>query len=170
MKRKLAGDTLIEVMFAFAVLSTIASVTFAGALSSYKSSIGAQWRTEATFVAQYQAEALLAFRRSLSWDVFLGGSNLNSGAVGQLPPGSFCMKNTPASGTSLSYWSIDTGTCSDLSKSLMKNIPNSKISIDVTQPDPNDNSKRIANIIVSWQNKNGQEETVKNILLLTKEQ
>lgn len=169
MKRKLAGDTLIEVMFAFAVLSTIASVTFAGALSSYKSSIGAQWRTKATFAAQYQAEALLAYRRSLSWDVFLNGSNLNA-SVGKIPSGSFCMKINPTNSNNLSYWTIDSSTCNTVASNLMDGVPSSKISIDINQPDPNDNSKRIANIVVSWQNKNGQEETVKNILLLTKEQ
>lgn len=169
MNRKLSGDTLIEVMFAFAVLATIAGVTFAGALSSYKTSISAQWRTESTFVAQYQAEALLAYRKSLSWDVFLNGSNL-SNQVAAIPNGAFCMKNIPAGANTPSAWAIETATCNNIAKSLMSNVPDAKMSVLISKPDPNDDTKRIANIEVSWLNKSNQTESVKNVLLLTKEQ
>lgn len=84
MKSARAGDTLIEVLFAFAILSLVISVMFSGALSSYKSAVTAQERTQALFLAQYQADALRTYRDSLDWSgitsssfSYLDGSTVN---------------------------------------------------------------------------------------------
>ena len=68
MHQKRAGDTLVEVMLAFAILSAVISVAFSGAMGSYRSALTAQNRTQALFLAQYQADGLKTYRDSLDWD------------------------------------------------------------------------------------------------------
>lgn len=165
--RKPSGDTLIEVMFAFAILATISSVAFSGALSSYKASLSAQWRTEATFVAQYEADALLTYRKSLTWDNFLASTDLVKG--------SFCMTPSTSSDGS-TYWNITTDetSCNNSTKDLLKNVnsPSIKLSLDKKSStnDQNIVDRALATVVVSWVSKEGQSEQVKNVILLTKEQ
>jgi Tfp pilus assembly protein PilV len=168
MKRKLAGDTLIEVMFAFAVLATIASVSFSGALSAYKASVSAQWRTEASFVAQYESDALLTYRKSLDWDTFINNSLFSNSST------NFCVVSVAAA-PSLNYWqpTTDPNLCNGIKK-LLANVNKPDVSININKQSTTGSAttfdKALATITVSWVNKNGQNESVKDIILLTKEQ
>ena len=89
MIQKPAGDTLIEVMIAFAILSSVIGISFSGAMAGYKSTLAAQDRTQATLLAQYQADGLKTYRDSLEWDDETGGLpsflNGSSGVGGVLP-------------------------------------------------------------------------------------
>ena len=71
------GDTLIEVIFAFAILGTIIGFAFTGVIQARKSAVAGQERTQALEMVQYQSEALQTYRRSLPWD--------NGGSVGICP-------------------------------------------------------------------------------------
>lgn len=72
-----SGDTLIEVIFAFAILGMIIGLSFTGVIGGRRSAVAAQERTQATFLAQYQAEALKAYRNSLDWDSVSAGNGDN---------------------------------------------------------------------------------------------
>ncbi len=92
------GDTLIEVIFAFAILATIIGFAFTGAIQARKTALAAQQRTQAVFLAQYQSQSLKAYRDSLPWDDgvgfpnFIGIGNNNGAAVIDGTPTSFyCM-------------------------------------------------------------------------------
>lgn len=178
MKRRLAGDTLIEVLFAFAILSLVISVMFSGATSSYRSAINAQDRTAASFAAQYQAEGLLAYRRSLAWDAasgqqysFLdgdGGVDTPSNKKVRDITTAYCM-NIPTSGNA--KWEIITEsiTCSANAKTLAPTLTNPRIEItNGTLADP---SRLLVTIRVFWTAKNSsREESVVNTILLTKQE
>jgi type II secretory pathway pseudopilin PulG len=169
MKRKLAGDTLIEVMFAFAVLSLIASVSFSGALSSYNTSLNAQWRTQASFAAQYEADALLTYRKSLTWESFNNGSSLAGSSVQAFPIDTdFCIVSIPRTSGRLTYWEITTDTtkCSNLTGNLLRGINGPTMSIRATRKDA---STINAAIKAQWTGRNSQTETVVNNILLTEQ-
>ena len=95
MSRKLNGDTLIEVLFAFAILSTVIGTAFSGAMGSYKSAQVAQQRSQAQLLAQYQADGLLTYRNSLAWDSASNLPNFLDGGSGLTAVSgfaSFCMR------------------------------------------------------------------------------
>jgi len=71
----ISGDTLIEVIFAFAILATIIGYAFTGAIQARKTALAAQQRTQALYIAQYQSQALKAYRDSLPWDDSVGIPN-----------------------------------------------------------------------------------------------
>ena len=177
MSRKLNGDTLIEVLFAFAILSTVIGTAFSGAMGSYKSAQVAQQRSQAQLLAQYQADGLLTYRNSLAWDSasnlpnFLdGGSGLT--AVNGLA--SFCMRaDVNQNNVNSPYtWNIlNTALqCSNLAISQAPNLINPTIAIT---PDgvnrPSDEKGFI--VKVSWQPANatnsGQRETATRSVILT---
>ena len=175
MKRNFAGDTLIEVLFAFAILSLVISVMFSGAMGSYKSAMAAQDRTTALFVAQYQADGLKTYRDSLDWKgagySFLDGDSLNS------PPrltalrnytSTFCMSIPTASTPS---WSIKTtdSDCNSIASGLAPALSSPKIRI-TPQALSADEQSQFFVIEVSWTARNsGQQEKVTNTILLTQQ-
>lgn len=81
------GDTLIEVIFAFAILATIIGFAYSGSIQARKSALSAQQRTQALQVAQYQSQALKTYRYSLPWDGSTGEfpNFLNTGLGGGTP-------------------------------------------------------------------------------------
>ena len=81
------GDTLIEVIFAFAILATIIGFAYSGSIQARKSALSAQQRTQALLVAQYQSQALKTYRYSLPWDGSAGEfpNFLNTGVGGGTP-------------------------------------------------------------------------------------
>ncbi len=85
--KKPIGDTLIEVIFAFAILGTIIGFAFTGVIQGRKSAIAAQQRSQALLIAQAQSSAILSYRSALPWDEnggtpsFLGGQTGGSSAV-----------------------------------------------------------------------------------------
>lgn len=97
-----SGDTLIEVIFAFAILGSIIGFSYTGVIQGRKSALAARQRTQALLIAQYQARALGAYRASLPWDsaggspnVLDGGSTNAALAISQPPPQTtsyFCLR------------------------------------------------------------------------------
>ena len=181
--RRPAGDTLIEVLFAFTILSAVISVAFGGALSSYKSAQTAQNRTQALFLAQYQADALKTYRDSLGWDSaenpaasFLNANTLSSSATltamsVYLSPStnSFCM--VPAGG--LTYWKVqDTTTtpssCDERAKTLAPNLNNPTVQITLGAI-TNNSIKATVTVSYKAANKSTITEKVTNTILLTKQ-
>lgn len=67
------GDTLIEVIISFAILAGVITIATAGALNAWRAQRMAAERTQATGLAQRQADALKAYRKSLGWDNFMNG-------------------------------------------------------------------------------------------------
>jgi Tfp pilus assembly protein PilV len=182
--RKLKGDTLIEVLFAFVILSAVISVAFGGAMSSYRSALTAQNRSQALFLAQYQADALKTYRDSLDWDnggqnvSFLNGNtttlgNTNITAVKNADGtylSNFCMDNVVRSTAQAPlYWKIVTNQneCNNLAKSLASNLnsPSIKISLSSSAPD-----RVLAKIVVSYNAANNSSvvEQVTNSIILIK--
>jgi Tfp pilus assembly protein PilV len=177
------GDTLIEVMLAFAILSAVIGTAFSGAMGSYRSGITAQNRTQALFLAQYQADGLKTYRDSLDWDKggglpsFLDGPSGTLGA--SLVPiknangiylSNFCMSTDKATPSSVPYWKIvtDVNTCNALAKSLAPNLINPTISISTSQP--SGTADRVEAIVtVSYKAANANiTEKVTNSIILTK--
>lgn len=141
------GDTLIEVLFAFAILATIAAFTFTAAIQGYKNAVQAQNQTQANFLAQYQADALKTYRDSLEWNntatqSFLGG--FNSPGLPQLPAMSgfinpvrpFCMRGTLPGGAGPIRWEVvdNTSTCNSNIASQAPNLPNPTVRIEFSDP------------------------------------
>lgn len=80
-----SGDTLIEVIFAFAILGSIIGFSYTGVIQGRKSALAARQRTQALLIAQYQARALSAYRASLYWDSSGGNPNVINGGSGNDP-------------------------------------------------------------------------------------
>jgi len=181
-----AGDTLIEVLFAFTILSAVISVAFGGALSSYKSAQTAQNRTQALFLAQYQADALKTYRDSLAWDgsenslaSFLDGptvtNNTNNNNLTAMrgytlsPFSPFCMEpvNTPVG----RWWKVQTSTanCNDSARALAPNLNSPTVQITLSAIDATNESTK-ATVTVSYKAANNSpDEKVTNTILLTKQ-
>lgn len=64
------GDTLIEVVFALAILATLLTVLTTSAISSWRTSRLAGERTQASAYIQEQVEALRAYRAGKTWAAF----------------------------------------------------------------------------------------------------
>lgn len=64
------GDTLIEVIFALAILATILTVITTGAVTAWRTSRAAGERAQAAAVVSEQAEALRAYQLSVDWSTF----------------------------------------------------------------------------------------------------
>lgn len=185
MKTQRRGDTLIEVIFAFAILSTIIGFAFGGAIQARKSAVAAQQRTQALLVAQYQASALTAYRDSLPWNSFEGTPSFLNGQPGTLPdittnPGSlYCLQT---SGSNWRLLRISPGNnCNALAPELPDPSGTQKVQItfaeigQLTQSDPTtstvtSNSGSVsANISVNWTDPFGRQSSVKNIVILSRQ-
>jgi type II secretory pathway pseudopilin PulG len=175
------GDTLIEVIFAFAILATIIGFAFTGVIQARRGAIAAQERTQALEIAQYQTEALQTYRNSMkSWDgtdgtcpSFLGGTCLGANKI-KLDNSSYCL--LPASGV----WQLQTNAsnCNSLAPYLHLNSgsPVAQIqfgSIGRLQASGTttsaDNNTVQATISINWTDPYGQNQTVKNIVILTRQ-
>lgn len=105
------GDTLIEVIFAFAILATIIGFAFTGAIQARKTALAAQQRTQAVFIAQQQTESLKSYRNSLPWgDDPLEIPNFINGGNGSAVidnTGKYCMRkvdNSPSPPEVIRQW------------------------------------------------------------------
>lgn len=191
MKRR--GDTLIEVLFAFAILATIIGFSFTGALGGYKSALAAQNRTQATFVAQYQADGLKTYRDSLDWDGSSGLPSFLGGFVAPALPNmtqiianstEFCMQAIePSPGPNVvPVWRVETAgaicntNSNSVAKKLAPNLDSPQISITIkddqpVSPNPANPNRKVASVVVSWQPRNANiREQVTNTIILTKEE
>ncbi len=92
-----AGDTLIEVVFALAILTFVLVGSTLLAIDSFRLGQTARERTTVADGAQQQMEALRSFRDNHTWDEFENGSNCGG-------PGGYCGINSPATaGTGCHY-------------------------------------------------------------------
>jgi type II secretory pathway pseudopilin PulG len=185
-KNNRRGDTLIEVIFAFAILGTIIGFSFTGVIQARKSSLAAQQRTQALEIAQYQTQALTAYWANLPWDDGGGGfcpSFKNGGCSGSGNPpiqtGSqtYCLKPTNSS-TPQTYWQLTatTSECNSLVPNLSLASGDAPIGIrfsDIGQLSASGptagNTNVQATITVSWTDPFGQTASVKTITILTKQ-
>lgn len=185
MIQKPAGDTLIEVMIAFAILSSVIGISFSGAMAGYKSTLAAQDRTQATLLAQYQADGLKTYRDSLEWNDETGGLpsflNGSSGVGGELPAmidsnknKNFCMVVLDATN-----WVVQqnadspTGSCRDQASALAPNMEALTTQIDLSGVPAGAAGgvvvEQTATVTVSWLPRNSStREAVVNTLILTK--
>jgi prepilin-type N-terminal cleavage/methylation domain-containing protein len=61
------GDTLIEVIFALAILATILTVVTSGAITAWRTSRAAGERAQAAAIATEQVEALRSYKQASEW-------------------------------------------------------------------------------------------------------
>ena len=183
MRQKRAGDTLVEVMLAFAILSAVISVAFSGAMGSYRSALTAQNRTQALFLAQYQADGLKTYRDSLDWDnggglpSFLDGQTATLGAglptLGnfQQQGTSFCMKteSVPNSPVQWGIFQISAPNqyCETQAKILAPNLIEPKMEIAlVNKNNPVDKVEAIITVSYKAANANIREKVTNSIILI----
>lgn len=103
------GDTLIEVIFALAILATLLTVLTVAAVNSWRNSRLAGERTQASAYVQEQVEALRTFRRSNNWTTFY------TSIVNATPPpnSSFVMQPSTPIPLSPSSWVVNSGVLND---------------------------------------------------------
>ena len=139
--RKPAGDTLIEVIFAFAILGTIIGFAYGGAIGAHKNSVLALQRTQALEVSQYQKEATGAYRDSLPWNNEGGvfPSFVNGGAANaQIDLGvTYCFKNTP-NPPNRNQWQLIEATSGNNCDALVAELPPPSTCLLYTSPSPRD--------------------------------
>lgn len=190
---KQAGDTLIEVLFAFVILSSVIGVAFGGAMASYRSALTAQNRTQALFLAQYQADALKTYRDSLDWDSSGGLPSFLNGKIASPPLGddnltpvstgagsllqNFCMTTFQAGPSQPIYWKLEkipsggVNNCKLLAKTLAPNLQDPEMEIDLKYP-PSNTDRIEAIVTVSYKPASGADpnyrEKVTNSILLIK--
>ena len=187
-RSKPAGDTLIEVMFAFVILGSIISFAYTGVIQARRSALDAQQRTQATFFAQYQKNALNAYRSGLPWNNNGGNPNFlvggGGGTTGVNDTDTFCMDLKASSGTpAVSNWVLKAETdpatnCTIPAGELYGGSGKKKITFapynaqGVTPTNCNPASLPLcsslqATIVVSWQSTSGIENSVTNTVVLT---
>lgn len=89
------GDTILDVVFSMVIVGIILAVGYASALFSWRTAKTAQQRTQAYYLAQYQTEALIAYKNANTWDLF--HQNLQTKT--------FYMKKSPADCNTNCIWS-----------------------------------------------------------------
>jgi uncharacterized protein YegL/type II secretory pathway pseudopilin PulG len=96
--RRNAGDTLIEVTIALAILSTVLITSTVVATQSYRLGQTARERTTLINAAQGQVEAMRAFRDGHSWSQFINGGTTPRTFPGVLTAavGTGCPDNVPS--------------------------------------------------------------------------
>jgi type II secretory pathway pseudopilin PulG len=183
---KPAGDTLIEVMFAFVILGSIISFAYTGVIQARRSALDAQQRTQATFIAQYQKNALNAYRSGLPWNDDGGSPNFLSGSIPTSAPVSdsglgFCMRPITSGTPAVSKWILKAETdpatnCTIPAGELYGGSGKKKITFapynaqGVTPTNCTNVqlcSSLQATIVVSWKSTSGIENSVTNTVVLT---
>lgn len=117
LQRKRNGMTLVEILFAFAIIGTVITVAYSAALRAWRTAVSANQRTQAQYLAQDQLERIRAFRSlsispppgspivqtEMDWEAFLdtlfGGS--------QQIKITACDKLSPADATCI--WKVEPG-------------------------------------------------------------
>jgi len=110
MMRRRQGMTLIEIIFAMAIVTTVLTLAYAAALGAWRNATAANQRTQAQYMIQQSIEAIKAYRETdnFDWNDFIvdvngAGSVLRIGleqADGSKTYNSFvCDQTTAAPGT-----------------------------------------------------------------------
>ena len=175
------GDTLIEVLFAFAILSSVMAIAFNASIASFKSAQSASRRSQATFLAQYQADALKTYRDSLDWNNELGNNSFLDGidtdsntkvrSFFNPPEKEFCIIKAPKPGPgNFASWKIQTNLndCKNVGSALAP-----KLAIKSMKITPKDLDEKIASFEVKIEYNPGSgasdlADTVTNTVVLTK--
>lgn len=69
--RKQAGMTLVEIMFAFAIIATVLTLAYAASLNAWRVATTSNQRTQAQYLVQQSLEAIKAYRGSADWEDFI---------------------------------------------------------------------------------------------------
>ena len=105
-----AGDTLIEVVFALAILATLLIVITTGGINSWRVSRMAGERTQASAIAQTQVEALRAFWGGTDWATFSATPPINTAPSVTSPGTGFSMQLDTSSPRA---WKVVNGSTTD---------------------------------------------------------
>ena len=188
-RSKPAGDTLIEVMFAFVILGSIISFAYTGVIQARRSALDAQQRTQATFIAQYQKNALNAYRSGLPWNDGGGSPNFLFGGgstTGVNFTDTFCMKLDSSGTPAVSNWILKAETdpatnCTEPAEKLYGGSGKVEIkfagySVGQTSTSPAQACSITADtcpalqatIVISWKSTSGIANSVTNTVVLTK--
>lgn len=179
------GDTLIEVIFAFAILATIIGFAYSGVISARRSALASQERTQALQYAQYQTEALKAYRASLPWDSstttnFLGGGS-GSSDIKFGTNDIYCMVNNRNDALGKEFWNLvvsNAGADCNSSTLQLQPQPGSQITtikfqrienLSTTTTTATSTDTLQANVSINWLDRNGQNQSVQNTVILTKQ-
>lgn len=78
---KRPGMTLIEIIFAFAIITTVLTLAYGSALTAWRSAAGANQRTQAQYLAQQGIESIRAAREQtgFDWQDFINSMPAGSG-------------------------------------------------------------------------------------------
>ena len=181
LNKKLSGDTLIEVLLGFVILSAVVSLAFTSVMGSYKTAQSAQARSQALFLAQYQADGLKTYRDSLEWDNSSSNASFLNGKFGNFGDDintpaldgvlELCMEVKQDSDFEVKYWKPlkeDPSNCNSLAKLLANTLIDPTMNIKIIKQG-SDNSQRLAEIVVEYKAPNASiREKVTNRILLTR--
>lgn len=72
-RRRNTGMTLVEIIFAMAIVSTVLTLSYAAALGAWRNATAANQRTQAQYMIQQSIEAIKAYRETenFDWDEFI---------------------------------------------------------------------------------------------------
>jgi prepilin-type N-terminal cleavage/methylation domain-containing protein len=72
-QRNKNGMTLIEIMFAFAIIATVLTLSYAASLNAWRTATSSNQRTQAQYLVQQSLEAVKAYRETedFFWDDFM---------------------------------------------------------------------------------------------------
>lgn len=173
------GDTLIEVIFAFAILATIIGFAFTGAIQARKTALAAQQRTQAIFLAQYQSQALKAYRDSLPWDDtvgipnFIGVGNANGAVINY--SSAYCMTKVDSQTPPIvKQWLLLDSSDPRCPSTTLQAMPSEEViqtRFECTSPAGNSPAScdiLRATVEVKWLDPYGRESNVKNLVNLAK--
>jgi len=178
------GDTLIEVIFAFAILATIIGFAFTGAIQARKTVLAAQQRTQAVYIAQYQSQSLMAYRESLPWDDsegipnFIGIGNADGAAINNSD--SYCMAKVEGSlepnppNRPAKQWLLLNNSDQRCSNTTLQAVPSENViqtSFRCISPEGNSPAScdlLRATVEVKWLDPYGRLASVKNLVNLAK--
>lgn len=140
------GDTLIEVVFALAILATILTVMTSGAVNAWRTSRVAGERTQASAIANEQAEALRAYKKvvdAADWQSFK--ENFTDASGGQK---TVHMAPVQQDANSQQTWEVKSGEGGAGGLSLI--LPSALVAITQTGPAAADAKSIELKITVTW--------------------
>ena len=183
-----AGDTLVEVVFAFALLGVIIGSAYSGVIQAHRLAVSAQQRTQATLIASYESNALQAYRQGQPWNSSGGSPNFMNYPLTVSTNDSFCVlvqKNSQTQNVFKMIKIDNANNCDNLAPYLKAPSVNKAVTIkfskykvvkssDSVVPDCTDLSTPItdclsikADVVISWIDPYGSIQSVKKIVILS---
>ena len=182
-----AGDTLVEVVFAFALLGVIIGSAYSGVIQAHRLAVSAQQRTQATLIASYESNALQAYRQGQPWNSSGGSPNFMNDPLTVSTNDSFCVlvqKYSPTQNVFKMIKIDNANNCDNLAPYLKAPSVNKAVTIKFSKykviqpgsvgPDCTDPSTPItdclsikADVVISWIDPYGSIQSVKKIVILS---